>query len=127
MDVTNKTILKYLSKMYALAHNITEEEKLLDNIEETCYDMLEYINTIRRRKMKDERRKNSCNDRQQRRWILPRTHFCRKWGLTMLSVSEMILYCGISIAFITLAYLIGYTVGVKTVIEKEGEKWTGLI
>ena len=67
MDVTNKTILKYLSKMYALAHNITEEEKLLDNIEETCYDMLEYINTIRRRKMKDERRKNSCNDRQQRR------------------------------------------------------------
>ena len=40
----------------------------------------------------------------------------------MLSVSEMILYCGISIAFITLAYLIGYTVGVKTVIEKEDEK-----
>lgn len=64
MDVTNKTILKYLSKMYALVHNITEEEKLLDNIEETCYDMLEYINTIRRRKMKDERRKNNCNDRR---------------------------------------------------------------
>lgn len=67
MDVTNKTILKYLSKMYALANNITEEDKLLDNIEEECYDMLEYINTIRRRKMRDERRNNNCNDRRQRR------------------------------------------------------------
>lgn len=67
MDVTNKTILKYLSKMYALAHNITDEDKLIDNIEEECYNMLEYINTIRRRKMKDERRNSNCNDRRQGR------------------------------------------------------------
>lgn len=67
MDITNKTILKYLSKMYALAHNITDEDKLLDNIEEECYDMLEYINTIRRRKMKDERRNSNCNNGRQRR------------------------------------------------------------
>lgn len=40
----------------------------------------------------------------------------------MLSIGEMILYCGISIAFITLAYLIGYMVGVKTVIEKENKE-----
>lgn len=63
MDITNKTILKYLSKMYSIANNTSEEGKLLDNIEETCYDMLEYINTIRRRKMKDERRNSNCNDR----------------------------------------------------------------
>lgn len=37
----------------------------------------------------------------------------------MLSTGEMILYCVVSIAFIILAYLIGYMVGVKTVIEKE--------
>ena len=67
MDVTNKTILKYLSKMYALAHNITDEDKLIDNIEEECYNMLEHINTIRRRKMKDERRNSNCNDRRQGR------------------------------------------------------------
>lgn len=121
MDVTNKTILKYLSKMYSIANNTTEEDKLLDNIEENCYDMLEYINTIRRRKMKDERRNSNCNDRRQGRWILPSTHFCRKWGLIMLTTGEMIVYCGVSIAFITLAYLIGYMVGVKTVIEKEDE------
>ena len=40
----------------------------------------------------------------------------------MLSIGEMVVYCGVSIAFITLAYLIGYMVGVKTVIEKEDEK-----
>lgn len=40
----------------------------------------------------------------------------------MLSTGEMIVYCGVGILFITLAYLIGYMVGVKTVIEKESDK-----
>lgn len=39
----------------------------------------------------------------------------------MLSIGEMVMYCAISIAFIILAYLIGYMVGVKTVIEKENK------
>lgn len=39
----------------------------------------------------------------------------------MLSIGEMVVYCGVSIAFITLAYLVGYMVGVKTVIEKENK------
>ena len=37
----------------------------------------------------------------------------------MLSTGEMLVYCGVTILFIVLAYLIGYLVGVKTVIEKE--------
>lgn len=37
----------------------------------------------------------------------------------MLSTGEMLVYCGVSILFIIGAYLIGYMVGVKTVIEKE--------
>lgn len=40
----------------------------------------------------------------------------------MLNVGEMVVYCGVSIAFIILAYLIGYMVGVKTVIEKENKE-----
>lgn len=66
LKIVNATILKYLSKLYSIAKNETNEEKLLDNIEDTCYDMLEYINKVRRRKMKDERRDNNCNDRRQR-------------------------------------------------------------
>lgn len=37
----------------------------------------------------------------------------------MLTKGEMLVYCGVTIVFIVLAYLIGYLVGVKTVIEKE--------
>lgn len=37
----------------------------------------------------------------------------------MLTKGEMFVYCGVAILFIVLAYLIGYLVGVKTVIEKE--------
>lgn len=52
MNVLNKTILKYLCKLYSIANNTTNEDMLLDEIEENCYDMLEYINEQRRRKMK---------------------------------------------------------------------------
>ena len=67
MTATNKIILTYLGKLYSIAKNTTNEEKLLDNIEENCYDMLEYINQVRRRKMKDERRDKGSPYGQQRR------------------------------------------------------------
>ena len=67
MNATNKIILTYLDKLYSIAKNTTNEEKLLDSIEENCYDMLEYINQVRRRKMKNERRdKGSPFGRQGR-------------------------------------------------------------
>ena len=59
MNAINKVILKYLWHLYYIANNTENEAKLLDDIEENCYDMLEYINTIRRRKMKDERKHNN--------------------------------------------------------------------
>lgn len=52
MTVTQKTILKHLSKLYAIANNTTSEETLLDKIEDELYEMLEYINEVRRRKQK---------------------------------------------------------------------------
>ena len=67
MNATNKVILAYLSKLYSIAKNTSNEEKLLDNIEENCYDMLEYINQVRRRKMKNERRDKGSPFGQQRR------------------------------------------------------------
>lgn len=119
MNATNKIILAYLSKLYSIAKNTTNEEKLLDNIEENCYDMLEYINQVRRRRMKDERRDKGSPFGRQRRWVFQSSYLCRKGGLTMLTKGEMLVYCGVTILFIVLAYLIGYLVGVKTVIEKE--------
>lgn len=39
----------------------------------------------------------------------------------MLPTGEFIVYCAVVILFIVGAYLLGYMVGVKTVIEKEDE------
>ena len=64
MNVTNRTILKHLSKLYALANHIDDEEKLLDSIEDETYEMLEYINQVRRRRIRDERKcKSDFNKR----------------------------------------------------------------
>lgn len=49
MDVTNKTILKYLSKLYSIAKNVTDKSTLLDKIEDETYEMMEYINKVRRK------------------------------------------------------------------------------
>ena len=62
MDITNRTILKHLSKLYYIANNLHDEEKLLDEIEENTYEMLEYINQVRRRRIRDERRRKSSTD-----------------------------------------------------------------
>lgn len=62
MGAINKVLLKYLGHLYYIANNTENEAKLLDGIEENCYDMLEYINTIRRRKMKDERKHNNSTN-----------------------------------------------------------------
>ena len=49
MNVVNATILKHLSKLYSIAKNVTNKSKLLDEIEDECYEMLEYTNQVRRK------------------------------------------------------------------------------
>lgn len=64
MNVTNRTILKHLSKLYAIANNVDDECTLLDSIEDESYEMLEYINQVRRRRIKYEREhKGNINKR----------------------------------------------------------------
>lgn len=63
MFVKDKAIIKqHISALYWQINNTTEDDKLLDELENISYDMLEYINTIRRRKMKDERKHNNCTN-----------------------------------------------------------------
>ena len=68
MFVKDKAIIKqHISALYWQINNTKEDDKLLDELENISYDMLEYINQVRRRKMKDERRdKGSPFGRQGR-------------------------------------------------------------
>ena len=70
MFVKDKTIIKqHISALYWQINNTKEDDKLLDELENISYDMLEYINKLRRRKMKDERKHNNSTNWWQTRWI----------------------------------------------------------
>ena len=63
MFVKDKTIIKqHISALYWQINNTKEDDKLLDELENISYDMLEYINKLRRRKMKDERKHNNSTN-----------------------------------------------------------------
>ena len=66
MEITNRIILKHLSKLYSIANNVQDEDKLLDSIEGEAYEMLEYINQVRRRRIRDERKHKDNNDKRFR-------------------------------------------------------------
>lgn len=63
MTIKDKAIIKqHISALYWQINNTKEDDKLLDELENISYDMLEYINKLRRRKMKDERKHNSSTN-----------------------------------------------------------------
>ena len=60
---THKGIFKHLYNLFCIANNTDDIDKLLDGIEDESYEMLEYINQVRRRRMKNERKCKSGNDK----------------------------------------------------------------
>lgn len=68
MNVKDKAIIKqHISALYWQINNTKGDDKLLDELENISYDMLEYINKLRRRKMKDERKHDNCTNGWQTR------------------------------------------------------------